>query len=377
MPDQSAPAQIGTLTRNTEPHQKCWSRKPPRIGPIAMPMADTPAHTPIARPRSRASVNMLVMIDNVAGMMNAPPMPMTARAIVSVVVLSAKDAASDAPPKMASPTLSAPRSTEPISQAPRGEEHPGEHEHVGVDDPLEIGGRGVEVADEGRERDVEDRGVDPDDGEAATQHADRPPSAVGMSDEVARRDEASEHGTPVVSERGGEGFRYATVPVLRRTESRDRPGTRGSRSCTLAPRLNRATRTRGRRDREPDMSIGIRRVLVGAGLVVAIGGASATAVLFSGGTSPQASGRDSVVEAAGTKTSTSTSTTTSSTTTTSTTTTLPPAPEPPPPRHRRRSRRLRHRRLPLLPNQHPLPADSVRPRATAAQAGRRARSSGP
>ena len=41
-------------------------------------------------------------------------------------------------------------------------------------------------------------------------------------------------------------------------------------------------------------SIGIRRALVGAGLVVAIGGASATAVLFSGGTSPQASGRDSV-----------------------------------------------------------------------------------
>ena len=41
------------------------------IGPRPMPIPLTPAQTPMARPRSRGSVKMLVMIDNVAGMMNA------------------------------------------------------------------------------------------------------------------------------------------------------------------------------------------------------------------------------------------------------------------------------------------------------------------
>ena len=27
----------GTPSRNAEPHQKCWSRRPPTSGPIAMP----------------------------------------------------------------------------------------------------------------------------------------------------------------------------------------------------------------------------------------------------------------------------------------------------------------------------------------------------
>src|SRR5581483_2843169 len=70
---------IGTFTRNTEPHQKCASRKPPVIGPRPMPSADTPAQIPMAFARSRGSVNTLVSTDSVDGMMNAPPIPMSAR----------------------------------------------------------------------------------------------------------------------------------------------------------------------------------------------------------------------------------------------------------------------------------------------------------
>ena len=43
----------------------------PRWARCAMPMADTPAHTPIALARSRGSWNTLVRIESVAGMMNA------------------------------------------------------------------------------------------------------------------------------------------------------------------------------------------------------------------------------------------------------------------------------------------------------------------
>ena len=49
-----------------------------------MPIADTPAHTPIAFARSRGSWNTLVMIESVAGMMNAAPTPMSARVPISI-----------------------------------------------------------------------------------------------------------------------------------------------------------------------------------------------------------------------------------------------------------------------------------------------------
>jgi hypothetical protein len=57
--------------------------------------------------RSAGSVNTLVMIDNVAGMMNAPPTPMIARAAMSSVVVFVSAAASDPAAKMASPPASA------------------------------------------------------------------------------------------------------------------------------------------------------------------------------------------------------------------------------------------------------------------------------
>jgi hypothetical protein len=68
-PNTSAATQIGTLTRNTEPTRSARG-KPPRIEPIRdADGRDAGPHPD--RPRSRASVNMLVMIDSVAGMMSA------------------------------------------------------------------------------------------------------------------------------------------------------------------------------------------------------------------------------------------------------------------------------------------------------------------
>jgi hypothetical protein len=75
-------AAIGTLMRNTEPHQKCSSSRPPTIGPMATPRPTAPAQTPMARPRSRGS-KTLAMIDSVAGMTAAAPRPITARAQMS------------------------------------------------------------------------------------------------------------------------------------------------------------------------------------------------------------------------------------------------------------------------------------------------------
>ncbi len=62
----------------------------------------------MALPRSLLG-NTLVMIDNVAGMMNAPPMPMNARVAINCSDVLANADASDPRPKITRPSCSAPR----------------------------------------------------------------------------------------------------------------------------------------------------------------------------------------------------------------------------------------------------------------------------
>ena len=169
----------------TEPHQKCSSSKPPVIGPRPMPSADTPAQTPIALPRSAGSVNTLVMIDSVAGMMNAPPMPISAR--VAISTLAERRERRQQPSRCrrsTRPTARKPVAAEAVAEAAGGEQQAGEDERVGVDDPLQLAGGGAEAAlarrvGQRRERDVEDRVVERDHDQADAQHQQRqPPAAV-------------------------------------------------------------------------------------------------------------------------------------------------------------------------------------------------------
>jgi len=58
---------IGTLMRNTDPHQKWASSQPPATGPTATPSPVVPDQIPMAWARARASVKVLVRIDSVGG----------------------------------------------------------------------------------------------------------------------------------------------------------------------------------------------------------------------------------------------------------------------------------------------------------------------
>src|SRR5215210_1689145 len=58
-----------------------------------------------------------------------------------------------------------------------GEQQAGEDEHVGVDDPLELRGRRLQVDRQGRKGDVEDRVVEADHDQREAQHPERPPAA--------------------------------------------------------------------------------------------------------------------------------------------------------------------------------------------------------
>ena len=99
---------MGTLMRNTEPHQKCSSNKPPTTGPNATAAPDTADHTPIAFARSTGSVNTFVMIASVAGNTSAAPTPIAPRQKIRLDVPPEKAAIVEHAAKMARPTCSAP-----------------------------------------------------------------------------------------------------------------------------------------------------------------------------------------------------------------------------------------------------------------------------
>ena len=79
----------GTLTKKIDCHDTCSTRKPPSSGPIASARPETPAHVPIALPRSSGG-NALEMIDRVPGIISAAPPPCSRRPTTSQVCVWAK-----------------------------------------------------------------------------------------------------------------------------------------------------------------------------------------------------------------------------------------------------------------------------------------------
>ena len=117
------------------------------IGPMPMPSADTPAQMPMALPRSAGSVKTLVMIDSVDGMMNAPPMPISAAGGDQHRRPTSANADSDrADAEHGEAEGEEAVAAEAVAEAAGGEQQAGEHERVGVDDPLQLAGRGAEPA---------------------------------------------------------------------------------------------------------------------------------------------------------------------------------------------------------------------------------------
>ena len=82
--------------------------------------------------------NTLVMIDSVAGMMNAPPMPMNARVAISCsrAVGERRRQRPDAEHHEAELQRAAP--SEPVAEAAGGEQQAREHQRVAVDHPLQL-----------------------------------------------------------------------------------------------------------------------------------------------------------------------------------------------------------------------------------------------
>ena len=128
--------------KNTEPHQKCSSSQPPVIGPAATATPLTALQMPIALARSPGSRNMLVMIASVAGKISAAPTPISARPTIK---RSADESAAPGEGRGGAehdqPDDQRPLAAVLVAEPAGGEEQAGEHEQVGVDDPLQLAGR--------------------------------------------------------------------------------------------------------------------------------------------------------------------------------------------------------------------------------------------
>ena len=85
------------------------------------------------------------MIDSVAGMMNAAPTPISARLAITCVALGRQPAEQRADGEHDEAADERPLAAEAVAEGAGGEQQPGEQDGVGVDDPLELRRRGVEV----------------------------------------------------------------------------------------------------------------------------------------------------------------------------------------------------------------------------------------
>ena len=102
-PASIAIAATGTLNRNTELQSKYSSSSPPTNGPRPTPIDAMPAQIPIAFARSSRG-KTFAMIESVAGMISAPPTPMTARTAIRPSAESTSSTARLAPPNSARPS---------------------------------------------------------------------------------------------------------------------------------------------------------------------------------------------------------------------------------------------------------------------------------
>jgi hypothetical protein len=87
---------------------------------------------------------------------------MTARAAISSVGARTEAAGNRCRREYGEPGQQHALAAEPVTQVPRREDEGREDEVVCIDDPLELGCRGVQLPYERGQRDIHDRGVDVD-----------------------------------------------------------------------------------------------------------------------------------------------------------------------------------------------------------------------
>ena len=136
---------MGTLTRKTDPHQKCASSKPPAMGPMAIPSPMMPPQAPMAFARCLGSRKTSLTMDSDDGIVRAAPTPIMARD-GDQEMYRAREGGADRPrPEDSQAEEEELLAPEAVRQAATDEQEPGEDHGIGVDDPLQLAGGGVQL----------------------------------------------------------------------------------------------------------------------------------------------------------------------------------------------------------------------------------------
>src|SRR5262249_13538084 len=131
----TASTPTGTLIQKIDRQPTESTSTPPRIGPSDMLRPTTAPHMPIACPRSRGSVNLLVMIDIPTGLSMDPPTACSIRNATSVRVDGAMlQQRSHA--EQHETELEDALAPDPVGRRPGQHQQAGDHDGVGVDRPL-------------------------------------------------------------------------------------------------------------------------------------------------------------------------------------------------------------------------------------------------
>ena len=141
---------------------KCSSSQPPTMGPSAIATPAMAPHRPMARARSARPVKTFEIRESVAGKVIAAPSPITARAAMSCAGAGGEAARHAGRAEHGQARQQHALAAEPVRQAAERQQQRGEDEVVGVHHPLQLGGGGVQFADQGGERHVDHRGVQVD-----------------------------------------------------------------------------------------------------------------------------------------------------------------------------------------------------------------------
>ena len=149
----------GMASRNTEPHQKLSRRIPPNTGPIALPAENAEIQTAIATDRCRMSLNMTKISDRVDGARVAPAIPRRARLRMSISgrVRERGQEGEDAERRGTDEEQLAP--TDAVAERAHRDQEARDHEAVDVDDPEQLGARGLEVLADRGDGQMQDRQV--------------------------------------------------------------------------------------------------------------------------------------------------------------------------------------------------------------------------
>ena len=145
------------------PHQKRSRSQPPTIGPVAMPIPVVAPHSPMAMARSPRSVKTLTSKESVEGNIRAAPKPMKAREAMSSAIVPENAPARLPVGEDGQPDEQDPLAAQAVAQASCRQDEGGEHQAVGVHDPLELGGGGPQLPHQRRKGNVDDRHVHADD----------------------------------------------------------------------------------------------------------------------------------------------------------------------------------------------------------------------